>query len=73
MTYAAAGSYDVKLVVSNAAGADSVTLSNYVTITPAPVSSVALSVSATTVCKHDSVFATATGTNGGLTPPTTGT
>ncbi|CAI8157650.1 MAG: Xyloglucanase [Cryomorphaceae bacterium] len=68
VTYAAAGSYDVKLVVSNAAGVDSVTLSNYVTITPAPVSSVALSVSATTVCKHDSVFATATGTNGGLTP-----
>ncbi|HCP41811.1 MAG TPA: hypothetical protein DIT65_08440, partial [Cryomorphaceae bacterium] len=68
VTYGAAGSYDVKLVVSNAAGTDSVTLSNYVTITPAIVSSVALSVSGTMVCKHDSVFASATGTNGGLIP-----
>lgn len=68
VTYAAAGTYNVKLVVSNAAGSDSVTMGNYVTITPAPVSSVSLAVNATTVCQNDSVFATATGTNGGLTP-----
>jgi len=68
VTYANPGSYDVKLVVANAAGADSLTLANYVTITQAPIASVALSVSATTVCTNDSIYASATGTNGGSSP-----
>jgi PKD repeat protein len=68
VSYAAAGSYDVKLVVSNAAGADSVTLANFVNIISAPVADVTLAVNSTTVCKNDSVFATATPTNGGAAP-----
>ena len=36
VTYANAGTYDVKLVVSNAAGIDSVLLTNYITILTAP-------------------------------------
>ena len=68
VTYANAGSYDVKLVVSNAAGVDSVFLQNYVTITTAPIADVSLNVASTTVCKNDSVFATATPTNGGVSP-----
>jgi len=68
VTYTSAGSYDVTLVVSNSAGTDSLTYSNFVTITTAPVSSVSLAVNATTVCKNDSIHATATGTNGGLSP-----
>ena len=68
VTYSAPGTYDVKLLVSNGAGADSLTLSNFVTITQAPTSSVSLQVASTTVCQYDSVFATATYMNGGLTP-----
>ncbi len=34
VTYATAGSYDVTLIVTNAAGADTMTIQNYVTVTP---------------------------------------
>jgi PKD repeat protein len=68
VTYSAAGTYDVKLVVQNAAGVDSITLNNYITITTSPTASVSMSVSGTTLCNGDSAFATATWTNGGAAP-----
>ena len=68
VTYAAPGMYDVKLVVSNTVGSDSISLVNYVDIVTAPTSSVSLSVSSSTVCENDSVFASATYLNGGLSP-----
>ena len=68
VTYSAAGTYDVKLVVQNAAGMDSITLNNYITITTSPTASVSMSVSGTTLCNGDSAFATATWTNGGAAP-----
>jgi len=68
VTYANAGTYDVKLVVSNAAGIDSVQISNYITVVSAPAAGVSLSVSSSTLCTGDSATATATFTNGGLTP-----
>lgn len=68
VTYAAPGMYDVKLVVSNAAGIDSITMVDYVDIITSPVAQVQLNVSSTTVCQNDSVFATATLTNGGSAP-----
>ena len=37
VTYATPGVYAVKLVVSNGIGLDSLTLSNYITVTPAPI------------------------------------
>ena len=69
VTYATSGTYDVKLVVANAAGVDSVVLSNYVTIINAPSAGIALtsSVSAA-LCNGDSATFTATPTNGGLNP-----
>ena len=72
VTYAAPGMYDIKLVVSNTVGSDSVSLVNYVDILTAPTSSVSLSVSSSTVCENDSVFASATYLNGGLSPHLTG-
>ena len=68
VTYAAPGVYDVKLVVSNAAGQDSLTRSSYVSVTTAPIADVVLVLASNTVCKNDSVFASATITNGGLAP-----
>ena len=68
VTYASPGNYDVKLVVSNAAGQDSLTKSSFVTVTTAPIADVVLVLVSSTVCKNDSVFASATITNGGLAP-----
>ena len=68
VTYANAGTYDVKLVVSNAAGIDSVLLTNYITIVTAPLAAVSMTVSASTLCNGDSATATATFTNGGMSP-----
>ena len=68
VTYANAGTYDVKLVVSNAAGIDSVLLTNYITIVTAPSAAVSMVVSASTLCNGDSATATATFTNGGMSP-----
>ena len=68
VTYASPGNYDVKLVVSNAAGQDSLTKSSFVTVTTAPIADVVLVLLSSTVCKNDSVFASATITNGGLAP-----
>jgi len=68
VTYANAGTYDVKLVVSNAAGIDSVLLTNYITIVTAPSAAVSMAVSASTLCNGDSATATATFTNGGMSP-----
>ena len=68
VTYATAGTYDVKLVVANAAGSDSLTLTNFVNIITASIAEVSLGVNSTTICKNDSVFATATPTNGGASP-----
>ena len=68
VTYALPGNYDVKLVVSNAAGQDSLTKSSFVTVTTAPIADVVLVLVSSTVCKNDSVFASATITNGGLAP-----
>ena len=68
VTYANAGTYDVKLVVSNTAGIDSVLLTNYITIATAPSAAVSMAVSASTLCIGDSATATATFTNGGMSP-----
>ena len=69
MTYSTPGTYDVKLVVSNAAGVDSVVMPNYVTIVSAPVADIILTTSgSTTLCNGDSATFTATPTNGGLNP-----
>ena len=69
VTYATPGMYDVKLVVANAAGIDSVVLSNYVTIISAPSAGIALSTSGPSIlCNGDSATFMATPTNGGLNP-----
>ena len=69
VTYSTPGTYDVKLVVSNAAGVDSVVMPNYVTIVSAPVADIILTTSgSTTLCNGDSATFTATPTNGGLNP-----
>lgn len=51
VSYSAPGTYPVNLVVTNNAGADSISVSNYVTVLPAP--SITLS-NDTTICKGDS-------------------
>lgn len=69
VTYATPGTYDVKLVVANAAGVDSIVLSNYVTIISAPSAGIALTSSiSSALCSGDSATFTATPTNGGLNP-----
>jgi PKD repeat protein len=50
-TYTAVGTYPVKLVVSNSAGSDSLTSTNYVTVLPLPVIT---TTSDTTICRGDS-------------------
>jgi PKD repeat protein len=68
VVYSAPGSYDVKLVVQNAAGTDSVVQANFVTIVASPVANVALQVAGTTVCSGDTLHAAAVLTNGGTNP-----
>jgi PKD repeat protein len=58
ISYANAGTYPVKMVVSNAAGADSISYTSYITIHPTPVVS---SSNDTTICKGDTIQISASG------------
>ncbi|MGP8216201.1 MAG: T9SS type A sorting domain-containing protein [Bacteroidia bacterium] len=60
--YNTPGKYTVKLVVTNAAGSDSLTKTAYITVNPTPT--VSVSASSTTVCPGESALLTA---NGALT------
>lgn len=51
VTYSTPGTYAVKLVVTNSAGADSSTVNSYITVLPAPTLSIS---NDTTICKGDS-------------------
>lgn len=51
VTYSVPGTYAVKLVVTNSAGADSATVNSYITVLPAPVITAS---NDTTICKGDS-------------------
>ena len=68
VSYALSGTYDVALVVTNAAGTDSTYHSNYISISPAQIATVALSPSTTNVCEGDTIGFTSTYVNGGVSP-----
>lgn len=59
VTYASSGTYDVKLVVNNASGKDSVTKTGYVIVHPSPV--LDLTASDTLLCSGDSTQVCVTG------------
>jgi PKD repeat protein len=58
VTYAAAGTYPVKLVVTNQAGSDSSTVNSYIVINPSPTINAGAD---TTICKGDTIQLNATG------------
>src|SRR4029077_12678464 len=54
--YLAAGIYDVKLVVSNSGGSDSVTFTNYINVEAAPVPPGITQIGTTLYCSTDSSY-----------------
>ncbi len=70
VVYNIAGTYTVKLVVSNIAGSDSMTKVNYIVVNPLP--NVKVNPSAPFICKGDSVMLTASGAATYTWHPTTG-
>ena len=68
VTYNNSGTYDVALIVQNAAGIDTLIYSNYVSIVQSPLAQVSLNTASINLCNGDSAFATATWTNGGAAP-----
>jgi PKD repeat protein len=66
VTYAAAGSYSVKLIVTTICKKDSVINSNYITVTPCTVNATA---TGATICQNSCATITAAGSNGN--PPYT--
>lgn len=67
-SYNNAGTYSVKLTVSNASTSDSKTLTNYITVNPTVSPDVNISASSTTINAGQSVSFTANPTNGGTNP-----
>ena len=69
VSYSAPGTYNVKLKVSNAIGADSIIKTSYITVDPANVVSVNITGNlAMPFCSSDTLIATATPVNGGSNP-----
>ena len=64
-TYATAGTFTVALTATNAAGLNTSTMTNYITVNASVVPAVSISPSAVTVCPGTSVLLTANPTNGG--------
>ena len=58
VVYNTPGTYDVKLVVSNIAGSDSITMTNYITVNPVPVADAGVD---SAICKGSSLTLSATG------------
>lgn len=56
VSYASPGIYNVKLVVSNVSGADSIELNNYITVVPKPTTPNIKAIGATAFCIGDSVL-----------------
>ena len=69
ITYNTPGTFTVKLVATNSAGTDSLTIVNYVTVNPLPV--ITVNPSAPSICKGDSVLLTASGATTYTWKPTT--
>ncbi|MGZ3902597.1 MAG: T9SS type A sorting domain-containing protein [Bacteroidia bacterium] len=69
VTYSVAGTYPVKLVVTNAAGADSTVINTYINVLPPPTIAVT---NDTTICRGDTVQICATGGTQYVWNPATG-
>lgn len=68
VAFQAGGSYHVKLRTSNANGSDSLTRSNYISVTSSVTPSIQITASDTNICSGDSVHFSLLHNNGGTAP-----
>lgn len=68
VVYSAAGTYPVKLKVTNAHGVDSITKTSYITVNPADTVSLTLTATTAPICGNDTLTVTINAVNAGLNP-----
>lgn len=68
VSYPTGGTYTVTLITTNVAGADTITKSNFVSVSQAVSPSIVITANKTSICESDVVVITANATNGGANP-----